>query len=231
VTVKVLPKAEETRSLIFLNLPDEGAVNAMCRAMGSAFEVSGTVHLPAAFVERLSMPDIAKLGQSVTALRIENFASSLDYRAGRLHEALQPFGSIYELDDGRSRGFWRDIRNLTFLAGSDWPLWRISTAPDKGAKLVNALRSQLDCNAAYEWSGGLIWVEVPPATDSGAAVLRRIIAEFQADAMLVRASHASRAGVDVFQPLPEVNMALIRGLKEAFDPHRILSPGRMYAGI
>jgi glycolate oxidase FAD binding subunit len=37
--------------------------------------------------------------------------------------------------------------------------------------------------------------------------------------------------VDVFQPLPEANMALIRGLKEAFDPHRIFNPGRMYAGV
>ncbi|WP_088347805.1 MULTISPECIES: FAD-binding protein [Rhodomicrobium] len=231
VTMKVLPKAEDTRSLLFLNLPDEGAVNAMCRAMGSPFEVSGTVHLPASFVERLSMPDIAKLGQPVTALRIENFASSLDYRTGRLHEALQPFGAIYELDDARSRAFWRDIRNLTFLTGSDWPLWRISTAPDKGAKLVSALKAQLECTAAYEWSGGLIWVEVPPATDSGAAVLRRIIAEFGADAMLVRANATSRAAIDVFQPLPEVNMGLIRRLKEAFDPQRILSPGRMYAGI
>jgi len=35
----------------------------------------------------------------------------------------------------------------------------------------------------------------------------------------------------VFQPLPEMNMNLIRRLKEAFDPHRILNPGRMYPGI
>ncbi len=231
VTMKVVPKAEETRSLLFLNLTDEGAVNAMCRAMGSAFEISGTVHLPTHFVERLSTPDIAKLGQPVTALRIENFVASLDYRAGRLHEALQPFGAIYEIDHHRSRAFWNDIRSLAFVAGSNWPLWRITAAPDKGAKLVSALKAQLECHAAYEWSGGLIWVEVPPATDSGAAVLRRVIAEFQADAMLVRANNASRAAVDVFQPLPEVNMALIRRLKEAFDPQRILNPGRMYAGI
>ncbi len=231
VTLKVLPKAEETRSLIFLNLPDEAAVNAMCRAMGSPFEVSGTVHVPAAFAERLSNPDIAKLGQSITALRLENFSSALDYRIARLHDDLKPFGAIYELDDARSRSFWNDIRALTFLGGSDWPLWRITAAPDRAPKLVSALRAHLECQAAYEWSGGLIWLEVSPATDAGATVLRRIIAEFQADAMLVRASQASRAAVDVFQPLPETNMALIRRLKEAFDPHRILNPGRLYAGI
>ncbi|MGB0086979.1 MAG: FAD-binding protein [Rhodomicrobiaceae bacterium] len=231
VTLKVLPKAEETRSLIFLNLPDEAAVNAMCRAMGSPYEVSGTVHVPAGFVERLSNPDIAKLGQAVTALRLENFSAALNYRIARLHDELKPFGAIYELDDARSRSFWNDIRWLTFLRGSGSPLWRITTAPDRAPKLVSALRAQLDCVAAYEWSGGLIWLEVSPATDAGATVLRRIIAEFQADAMLVRASQTSRAAVDVFHPLPEANMALIRRLKEAFDPHRILNPGRMYAGI
>jgi glycolate oxidase FAD binding subunit len=231
ITLKVLPKAEEMRTLIFLNLPDEGAVTAMCRAVGSAFEISGTVHLQVPFVERLQDPDIAKLGRSVTALRVENFSASLDYRVARLHEELRPFGAIYELDDGRSRAFWRDIRGLTFLASSDWPLWRITTAPDKGAKVVAALRAQLDCRAAFEWSGGLIWLEVSPATDAGATVLRRVIAEFQADAMLVRAGAPARAAVDVFQPLAEVNMMLIRRLKEAFDPHRILNPGRMYAGI
>jgi glycolate oxidase FAD binding subunit len=231
ITLKVLPKAEEARTLLFLNLPDEGAVTAMCRAVGSAFEISGTVHMQAPMVERLKDPDIAKLGRSVTALRVENFSASLDYRVARLHEELRPFGAIYELDDSRSRAFWGDIRGLSFLTGSDWPLWRITAAPDKGAKLVAALRGQLDCRAAYEWSGGLIWLEVPPATDAGATVLRRVIAEFQADAMLIRAGAPARAAVDVFQPLAEVNMMLIRRLKEAFDPHRILNPGRMYAGI
>lgn len=231
ITLKVLPKAEEMRTLIFLNLPDEGAVTAMCRAVGSAFEISGTVHLQTPMVERLADPDIAKLGRPVTALRVENFGASLDYRVARLHEELRPFGAIYELDDARSRAFWRDIRALSFLTGSDWPLWRITTAPDKGAMLVAALRGQLDCRAAFEWSGGLIWLEVPPATDAGATVLRRVIAEFQADAMLIRAGPPARAAIDVFQPHPEVNMMLIRRLKESFDPHRILNPGRMYAGL
>jgi glycolate oxidase FAD binding subunit len=150
---------------------------------------------------------------------------------GELHERLKAFGAIYELDHERSRSFWDDIRTMKFLASDDRPLWRITVSPDRAATLVSSLRAQLDCHAAYEWSGGLIWVEVSPATDAGAAMIRRIIAEFAADAMLVRAPQPTRGAVDVFQPLPEANMALIRGLKEAFDPHRIFNPGRMYAGV
>jgi glycolate oxidase FAD binding subunit len=231
VTLKVNPKAEESRSLIFLGLPDEAAVSAMCLAMGTPYEVSGTMHLPAEFVGRLGNPDIAKLGQPVTVLRLENFCPAVQRRVGLLHEKLKPFGQIYELDDERSRGFWNEIRGFAFLAGGDWPLWRVTVVPDRAPKLVSALRGQMDCRAAYDWSGGLIWIEVSPATDANATILRRSIAEFGGEAMLVRAPLATRAAVDVFQPLPEANMSLIRGIKEAFDPHRILNPGRMHAGV
>ncbi len=231
ITLRVAPRAEETRTLLFTGLSDEAAVAALSAAAGSPFEVSGSVHLQQPLAERLSIPDVSNLKQSVTALRLENFAASVEYRTGRLHSMLSPFGTLYELEDDRSRAFWEDIRNLTFATGSDLPLWRISAAPHQAARLMRALGTQIECNAAYEWSGGLIWAEVGPATDASATVLRRIIAEFHADATLIRASEATRASVDVFHPLPEANMALIRRLKEAFDPHRILNPGRMYPGV
>lgn len=231
VTLKVLPKAEETRTLICLNLADEAAISAMCKALSTPYEVSAAVHLQKPLAERLSISDIAGIGESVTALRIENFSSAVEYRTRRLHYELRAFGTIYEMDDARSRAFWTDVKRLQFLQGGDWPLWRITTAPHQGARLVSLLRTQMECRAAYDWSGGLIWLEVPPASDANATVLRRVIAELQADAFLVRASASARASVGVFQPLAEVNMNLIRRLKEAFDPHRILNPGRMYPGV
>jgi glycolate oxidase FAD binding subunit len=96
---------------------------------------------------------------------------------------------------------------------------------------LSTLRNHTECHAGYEWSGGLIWMEMPPSTDAGATIIRRVIAEFEADAMLVRAGQSARAAVDVFPPLPEAHMALIRGMKDAFDPKRVLNPGRIYAGI
>lgn len=231
VTMKVMPKALESSSLIILNLPDEAAVNAMCEAMKLPYEVSGTVYLPANFVPRLSNPDIAQLGTSITVLRIENFPEALTRRIAALREKLKPCGEIYELDHERSRSLWHDIRNLRFIGQDKTPIWRISTAPGRAPGLVSTLRNHTDCQAAYEWSGGLIWLELPPLTDAGATIIRRVIADYEADAMLVRACQSARAAVDVFQPLPEAHMALIRRMKDAFDPHRILNPGRIYAGI
>ncbi len=231
VTMKVMPKAPDTASIIILNLPDEAAVNAMCAAMKLPYEVSGTVHLPAEFVTRLSNPDIAQLGVSITAMRIENFPAAVSRRIAELRERLKPCGEIYQLDHDRSRGFWTDIRNMSFIGRGDVPVWRISIAPDRAPGLVRTLRNHTDCHIAYEWSGGLMWLELPPSTDAGATIIRRVIAEFEADAMLVRAGQSARAAVEVFHPLTDANMALIRGMKEAFDPKRILNPGRIHAGI
>jgi FAD/FMN-containing dehydrogenase len=36
---------------------------------------------------------------------------------------------------------------------------------------------------------------------------------------------------DIFQPLDEVTHTLVSRLKDAFDPQRVLNPGRMYRNI
>ena len=45
VTFKVLPMPEHTETLVLLGLPDEIAIEVLCAAMGTPFEVSGAVHL------------------------------------------------------------------------------------------------------------------------------------------------------------------------------------------
>jgi glycolate oxidase FAD binding subunit len=233
VTLKVLPRAEESRTLVFLNLPDEAAVIAMCMAMGASCGVTGTIHLQTAFVPRLADHDLKAAGQSVTALRIEGLFDFVDGRARKLAQRLAAFGKVYELNDHRSRAFWSDARRLGFLTKGDpaWPLWRLSAAPDQASGMVSALSALMECNAVYEWSGGLVWLETPPARDASATTLRRVIGEFGGGAMLVRADAAVRASVEVFQPLPLANMALTKRLKAAFDPHGVLNPGRMYEGV
>src|SRR5438270_187128 len=53
VTFKVQPMPEETGTLILLGLPDEIAVEVLCEAMRTPYEVSGAVHLQRALVARL----------------------------------------------------------------------------------------------------------------------------------------------------------------------------------
>ena len=232
VTFKVMPKAPESRTAIFLGLADEAATGVMSAALGTPYEVSGTIHLHGALAARLSDQEIAPARTALTALRLEGAPRSLGYRIERLRRELAPFGDTYELDPQRSKDFWADVRALSFLSSDfERPLWRITTAPSKAALIVRALSAFFEVNAAYEWSGGLLWLELPSSSDASVTEVRRVLAEFDADSMLMRAPRAVRAAVEVFHPLPFTKMKLVQALKNAFDPAGVLNPGRMYAGV
>jgi glycolate oxidase FAD binding subunit len=231
VTFKVLPAPEDTGTVMLFGLPDEIAVEVLCTAMASPFEVSGAVHLQPAMAARLEHPGLRSQGEAVTALRIENFAKSVAYRRGRLKDLLKVYGAVMDFERQASLQLWGELRRLSVLQRSEAPVWRISTEPTAGPKVVAAISAFMECRALYDWSGGLVWAEVLPTTDAGAADVRRVIASFGGHATLVRAEPQVRAAVDVFQPLEAGLDKLSRRLKATFDPAGILNPGRMYAGM
>ena len=231
VAIKVLPAQREVRTLLCFGLADPTGVEALGLALGTPFEVSGTVHVNGELARRFSDEEISRPGQSVTAIRVENFPASARYRASRLKQILQAYAPALELDTARSRMFWDDVKSLRMFERTGRPLWRISMAPTSGPKLVHSLARKIDVRALYDWSGGLIWLDTPLITDAGAVEIRRTLAEFGGHATLIRAEPQARAVIDVFQPLDAPLMALTAALKQAFDPVGILNPGRMYAGI
>ncbi len=229
VTFKVLPMAQETATLLLFNADDAIGVEALSQAMGSPYEVSGAVHIQAPLAMRLWHQGLAGERQSITALRLENFSASIPYRAERLKGLLKAYGEIHVLDHDTSISFWDEIRQLSVLQGSTAPLWRISTAPQDGPKVVAGITRFMDCSAFYDWSGGLIWAEVLPTADAGASDIRRVIASVGGHATLIRGAPAVRSAVEVFQPLEPALAEISRNLKSVFDPAGILNPGRMYA--
>jgi glycolate oxidase FAD binding subunit len=231
LAIKVLPAQREVRTLLCFGLAEPTGVEVLGLALGTPFEVSGTVHVNGELARRFSDEEISGPGQSVTAIRVENFPASARYRASRLKQMLQAYAPALELDTVRSRMFWEDIKSLRMFEKSGRPLWRISMAPTNAPKLVHSLARKIEVRALYDWSGGLIWLETPPISDAGAVEIRRTLAEFGGHATLIRAEPQARAVIDVFQPLDPPLMALTAGLKQAFDPVGILNPGRMYPGI
>jgi glycolate oxidase FAD binding subunit len=231
VTFKVLPQPEDTTTLVLFGLPDEIAVEVLCTAMNSPFEVTGAVHLQTGLVKRLEHPALNAQGNAITALRLENFAKSVAYRRARLSDLLKAYGTISDLDRENSLAFWGELRRLSVLPPSEAQIWRISTTPTAGPAVVTALSSYMDCTAFYDWSGGLIWLEVVAASDAGAADIRRVIARHGGHATLIRAAPEVRGSVDVFQPQEAGVERMSRRIKTAFDPAGILNPGRMYAGL
>jgi len=229
VTFKVLPLPDDVATLIYPDLTDDLAIELMSTALTQPYEVSGTVHLSAALAGRLKHKGLARETRSLTAIRLENFTRSIVYRKQKLRELLSAYGAPLELELESSLEFWSEVRQLKFFAPNGTHLWRISTTPSLGASLVAAVRRHMRVEALYDWSGGLIWLEVPASADAGSADIRRAVATHGGHATLIRADEAVRRSVEVFQPLGPAIDRITRGLKDAFDPMRLLNPGRMYA--
>ena len=191
VALKVLPvpEAEVTLALRDLSVPQ--AVAAMAAALGCPFEVTGAAHDPEA---------------EVTRLRLEGFAPSVAYRAGRLAAVLAPWGAAAE-----EATDWALLRDVADLAGRDGDVWRVHCrASDAPALLARAGARA----ARLDWGGGLIWVLAAPGDD-----LRARLGVYPGHATLVRAAADN--------PLPRQQheapgvAALTAGLRARFDPRGV----------
>ncbi|MFL6931054.1 MAG: glycolate oxidase subunit GlcE [Xanthobacteraceae bacterium] len=232
VTIKVLPRPETEETVTVLGLDDRTAVTALSAAMGSAAEVSGAAHLPGKVAQQaLAGADGTR---AVTALRLEGVPASIAHRRRVLEAVLKPFGTIAVLEAQQSRALWLKVRDVTpFASGAtaDTPVWRISTAPAKGAELGGMIAGAADAALLYDWAGGLVWAALPASDDAGASLVRRAVAACGGHATLIRAPTAVRAAVAVFEPQEPALAALSKRVKESFDPNGVLNPGRMWAGI
>jgi glycolate oxidase FAD binding subunit len=219
-TIKLAPRPEAEMTLVVPELGEQKAVEAMTRALGSPFGVSG-----AAWVA----PGMGR-AFSRTALRIEGFVESVDDRAGRLAALIGDFGQVDTMTGEESSALWRSVRDAEFIAEPrDRAVWRVNLAPSRAPVFAAGLGEAAIAHF-IDWGGGLVWVATA-ASEAAAAAIRRAVALAKGHATLMRAPDALRAAVDVFEPPSALALRLSRGLKQSFDPDGVLNFGRMYDGL
>jgi glycolate oxidase FAD binding subunit len=163
-------------------------------------------------------------------LRLEGVAPSVEARLKGLRESMANSGvQIEELGTLESRTFWRDVRDVVPLsAAPDDVIWRISCPPTEGPAILARIRTQRpEAQAFYDWSGGLLWLALPPSADADHTIVRGALGATGGHATLMRAPEAVRAAVPVFQPQSSALTALAARVKESFDPKGLFNPGRM----
>jgi glycolate oxidase FAD binding subunit len=229
VTVKVLPRPEAVATVLFGGVGPGAAVRLMAAALGSPHEVSGAAYLP----PRTAMPLALPSTSGVVALRVEGPPPSVAFRRDSLVREHGAAGTAEILGDAESIAFWRGVGGVAPLAGHDGrAVWRISVAPARGAQIAEAIARTIDAVWFLDWGGGLVWASVAEKGDAGAAIIRQAIkgpdGRGTGHATLVRGSAGLRRAVAPFEPQPAPLAALSRRVKDAFDPHHILNPGRMY---
>jgi glycolate dehydrogenase FAD-binding subunit len=219
-TIKLSPKPEVETTLVIPGLDDALAIEALTRALGSPFGVSGAAWLP---------EDVG-CDLSRTLLRLEGFADSVAYRTGRLTSLLGRFGRFDAVTGQDSSRLWRSIRDAKFIAEPrDRAVWRISLAPSEAPSFVARL-GETALAHCYDWGGALVWAATA-CSEAAAAELRKAVAARGGHATLMRAPDKFRAAVAVFEPPSAVAMRLSLGLKSSFDPGGVLNFGRMYEGV
>ncbi len=132
--------------------------------------------------------------------------------AAALRAAQEKLGGELLADGDK---FWEGLRNHTAaFFQTDVPLWRVS---------LPAATAPLDLAGEWlmDWGGAQRWLK----TSDAAEIIRDCASKVGGHATLFRGG--DRAGA-VFHPLSAPLLVLHRRLKEAFDPHGIFNPGRMY---
>jgi glycolate oxidase FAD binding subunit len=121
------------------------------------------------------------------------------------------------IPDIEAHEFWQSVREQAHPFFEARPLWRVALPPTAPPLLPAG-------DPFIEWGGGLRWLASP----ADAANIRAAAQAAGGHATLFR---TTSGGASVFHPLPEPLMNLHRRVKQTFDPHGILNPGRMYAGL
>jgi glycolate oxidase FAD binding subunit len=232
MTFKVLPRPEAAATLVVAGLDDKAAIAALCQAMGTPWEVSGAAHLPEDVVGEIPDAAFAAGSKAATLIRLEGIAPSVDYRAEKLAALVGRLGQVAVLEADASSAVWRAVRDVEPFGATSDPIWRVSVAPSAGPSVIAALTDQHAVRYYYDWSGGLIWIDVEGGGDDGLAREIRMAVAMAGGghATLMRGSAGLRAAVAPFEPQPEPLAALSRRLKAQFDPRNILNPGRMVVG-
>ena len=227
LSVKVLPAAEKTRTVLVSGLPAREACAAMGAALSSPHEATAAAHVPAALASRSSVGYVSAAGTSVTAIRIEGPPASVLARNDRLKALLHARGGIEELHGFNSERFWKEVRDAAAFFDPKCAVFRMSVPPATGGEALDEAEA-LGAEGYLDWGGGLMWCAFP-ANPGTAAAVRAIAGRRGGHATLVRAPDGLKAAVPVFHPQPRARRAIMRRIREGFDPAGILNPGRMTA--
>ena len=209
LTLRVYPKAMETRALCFEGLGVDEGLSVLRKMRRSPLEPSGLSYLPAA-AGRLSQ----------TLCRFEGEAEGV---AQRLDAALRVAShAARTLSTEECLSTFDRIANVAAFFGAGTSVWRVSVPPSEAAAFIASVG---DAGHFADGAGSVVWVETDNPEIHGMASARG------GHALLVRRHKGSTVTKDAFQPMNEPMSALVGRLKDAFDPCRVLNPGRMYRGI
>ena len=214
LTLRAIPRGQASVVLGVENMPPSNALSLLRSIARTPFEPSGLAYLPATAAARIGEPALA-------LIRLEGQADGVNARAQELQQSFAR--GARAVDPQRAVDLFRALKNVHPIFDKEAAICRLSVPPSRTDEALATLKPR---SWFADWAGGVLWLEFERASNAIHDVARSL----GGHATFYRAPGAP-ADLEVFPPLDAATMALTQRLKHAFDPQRILNPGRMYEGV
>ena len=209
VTFRVYPQPQFTATLCLSDITPEDGFAALRKIALSALEPAGLAYLPASMLVGQDM------GQGAALIKLEGARQPLEEKIALAHGLLGNAIQRIEEDPFTAIGCGEKFADIT------GDIWRVMIARADAPRLVKELNVR---HWLGDWAGAVLWLAADP---SEGPRIRAAAAKASGQAMLLRASAASRANLGLFAPQPSALAALSRSVKAAFDPLSLFNPGRL----
>ena len=222
------PEAEATRVSTFESV--EAAAAFVARVLDSSLEPNRVELVNGSALGRLGLDGRAPVAIAISVGSVE---AAVRDQLARVEELARAAGGKTEPG---AADFWQTHAAMLGDAGRVFALG-VSTPPSRLAATVRALADLVPGDAVIAGSAALGTLDVllaESAVPAAASLIERVreaVADLGGHAIVRRAPLAVRQAVDPWGPIEPGPMALMRALRDEFDPGRVLNPGRFVGGL
>ena len=229
LSVKVLPKPQNSKTLIINNPHIKKAIEYLGTALSSSSDPSGGVFYPEQFDQSFTFNDLTHKG-ALTAIRIEGPSNSVDHRIKNLNAELGLLENEYSiLESVQTKIFWNKTKNLEIFSNSKKNLLRIVVPISETLSVLQKMKPY-EINYFLDWGGSLIWVELEKISLKILREIKDITQRHSGYFTIIKVEDDLKASADIFTIDP-IKYKISEKIKKSFDPKRIFNPGKMYSGI
>ena len=228
ITFKTLPKPETSTSLIYPCANAREASEVIGKALASTHEPAMAWIVPDALAKN-ALPQAEEFSAKTKMLgiiRLEGFEVSVKARTKALVKELKEIKPLIVQGEDSDRLHVALRERDLIPKKTDSVMWKITCPPAHGGALLDRLLQAPNRYGFADWGGGLIWLCCENSSEDIRAEIKDV-----GEAMLYDAPAELRGSMEVFHPQADNLVALMRKIKEGFDPLGILNPGRMIEGI
>lgn len=219
LTLRAVPRAPVVAGLAVENLEPAAAFAILRKMSASPLDPTGLAYLPASIAIGLTGKSA-----SLTLIRLEGNAEGVADRMSGLRRALSMDAST--LDAATTQNMFRALSGVSTLFSARGNVWRVCVPPTQASVIVSELAPS---SFAADWAGGLLWMQMAPSMSP--QHVHTVATRLGGHATLFRQQQGEPDGTAIFPPLDAAMFLLNARLKDAFDPARILNPGRMHKGL